>query len=298
MNIAESVRETGNSGVVHQLLICSGRQSRRTQKYPDDEYVREVDGEVSSDEEIIGEVIFDEEYLKRKRKKREVSSERDEEYRAEEDDFEGEDDQEANVDSDYVNSEDDSSGSRLGSRPKRGRSEGVSNHWGLRRSSRATRATGGHGQYDSEYEDADRSNGEHRYRVGREAVNKEEDCRADESEDSQEQSVGHLEGEDEDEDSGSRDYGGGDMDTVVHSNGLYSHDDFAPDHLRNRSGLLDLNEAVSNGHNTDEVPASGSTKLRLRLGVHRPARTDIKRSDGNQSDRVGGLENGASLHAP
>lgn len=125
------------------------------QKYFDDEYVREVDGEVLSDEEIIGEVIFDEEYLKRKRKKREVSFERDEEYRVEEDDFEGEDDQEVNVDSDYVNFEDDSSGLWLGFRFKRGRLEGVFNYWGLWRSSRVIWVIGGYGQYDSEYEDVD-----------------------------------------------------------------------------------------------------------------------------------------------
>eukprot|EP00246_Nothoceros_aenigmaticus_P012891 TRINITY_DN4192_c0_g1_i1.p1 TRINITY_DN4192_c0_g1~~TRINITY_DN4192_c0_g1_i1.p1 ORF type:complete len:154 (-),score=30.23 TRINITY_DN4192_c0_g1_i1:183-644(-) len=152
----------------------------------------------------------------------------------------------------------------------------------------------------------DGTNGDHSYSVGRGAAEEKEaeDSGAVESQDSQEvsqeESVGPVESGDEEDDSNSRDYGGGDIDTrpQPRANGLYAHDDFAPDQLR-RPDLLDLNQAVGS---IEEVPGSGTPKLRLRVGGHPPAKTNSLKSesesDGNQPDRVGGLENGTRDHSP
>jgi hypothetical protein len=77
-------------------LTRSDRWRRRPQRYSEKEFVEAVsdnEADFDSDEEIVGEAIYDDEYIKRRsRKKLSSSSEGDEEYRGDEENIEEDDD--------------------------------------------------------------------------------------------------------------------------------------------------------------------------------------------------------------
>lgn len=69
-------------------FICSNRRRRRSQRYTQDfvEAVSDIDPNFDSDDDIMGEAVYDEEYLRtRKLQKTSSASEEDEEFRLEED---------------------------------------------------------------------------------------------------------------------------------------------------------------------------------------------------------------------
>ncbi|XP_038680359.1 DDT domain-containing protein DDR4-like [Tripterygium wilfordii] len=81
-----------------EMLDRSNRRRQRPQRYSEKEFVEAVtdnDADFDSDDEIVGEAVYDEEYLKkRKQRKFSSSSEGDEEYRGDEENAEDEDEEE------------------------------------------------------------------------------------------------------------------------------------------------------------------------------------------------------------
>ncbi|MCI11388.1 chromatin modification-related protein EAF7-like, partial [Trifolium medium] len=76
-------------------LDRSGRRRRKPKRYSGNEFVEEVsdyEAEFDSDDDIVGEVVYDEEYLKKRkqRRKHSSSSEGDEEYQWDDDNVEEE----------------------------------------------------------------------------------------------------------------------------------------------------------------------------------------------------------------
>lgn len=126
--------------------MCRTRRRQRPQRYSEKDFIEDIsDNEegFDSDDDIVGEVVYDEEYL-RKRKQRKTtssSSEGDEEYRW--DDENAEDDEEYEEDSLSL-SEDSDKPQKFKKLPGRTRRETKSRRAdevqsGLRRSKRATR---------------------------------------------------------------------------------------------------------------------------------------------------------------
>ncbi|KAL2635987.1 hypothetical protein R1flu_007466 [Riccia fluitans] len=165
-------------------LSSGRRQTRRSQRYSESEYVHTVFYELgtSSDEEIEGEAIYDESYLRaKKRRKKAASGDEgdDEEYKEED---EGE---EANLDDDEIVDSDEDDGEdfygsssrsqrRLGKRKRKEHKvksvdelQGGEVSWsrGLRRSKRATKSTIDYSKFGEseeeenvgEYEEANRA---------------------------------------------------------------------------------------------------------------------------------------------
>ncbi|ERN04431.1 hypothetical protein AMTR_s00133p00076510 [Amborella trichopoda] len=150
-------------------LDRSNRQRRRPQRYSEREFVEAVsdnEADFDSDEEIVGEAIYDEEYLRTRKHKRAASSsssEGDEEYKWDEenaDEEEEEEEDEEDVDSLSSSGELDIKSNRLSrnsdqtwSKRRRGmklRSVGEiqKQQSGLRRSLRATRTRIDYRQYE------------------------------------------------------------------------------------------------------------------------------------------------------
>ncbi|KAI4326665.1 hypothetical protein MLD38_031953 [Melastoma candidum] len=149
---------------LHILDQSNRRRRRRPQKYSDKEFVRPVsdqDAEFGSDDDIVGEVVYDDEYLnKRKQKRPSSSSEGDEEYRWDEEnpeemeEEEEEEEEEEDEDEDSLGFSDDSDKPRKSKKlPGRTRREtklrSVGDlHSGLRRSKRSTRNKINYRQYE------------------------------------------------------------------------------------------------------------------------------------------------------
>ncbi|KAL1531782.1 DDT domain-containing protein DDR4-like [Salvia divinorum] len=129
-----------------ETLDRSDRRRQRPERYSVNEYVEVVsdaEAEFDSDDEIVGEVVYDDEYLKRrKRRKMSSSSEGDEEYHWDEENHEEEEEEEE--DDVLSSSEDSDAPRRTKALPGRTRREtklrSVGDFQpGLRRSKRATR---------------------------------------------------------------------------------------------------------------------------------------------------------------
>ncbi|CAH8390964.1 unnamed protein product [Eruca vesicaria subsp. sativa] len=132
----------------------SNRRRQRPQRYSATDFVETVsdnDAEIESDDDIVGEAVYDEEYLK-KRKQKKLSSgsegeeeNGDEEYKWDEDNAEYEEEEEEEDEDSLSGSEEDSDeprrGKKMPRREAKSRSRSRSNNFqpGLRRSKRATR---------------------------------------------------------------------------------------------------------------------------------------------------------------
>jgi hypothetical protein len=141
-------------------FFCSNRRRRRSQRYTQDfvEAVSDIDPNFDSDDDIMGEAVYDEEYLRtRKHQKTSSASEEDEEFWLEED---VEDDDEEEEEFSAGTSEDIEEPQRnkkLRSQNGRGaklRSFGET-QTGLRRSKRSSRPRINYQQYDFSDTDAE-----------------------------------------------------------------------------------------------------------------------------------------------
>lgn len=130
------------------ILKISNRRRKRPQRYSEKDYVEAVsdnDADFYSDDDIVGEAVYDEEYLRsRKQKKASSGSEGDEEYRWEENADEDEEEEEEEEDSLSNSDEDTDEGHRYRKRTTRSRRgtklRSVDElQSGLRRSKRSTR---------------------------------------------------------------------------------------------------------------------------------------------------------------
>ncbi|GKU88744.1 hypothetical protein SLEP1_g2973 [Rubroshorea leprosula] len=136
-----------------ETLDRSNRRRRRPQRYSAKDFVEavsDIDADFDSDDDIVGEAVYDEEYLrKRKQRKRSSSSEGDEEYRW--DDENGEDEEEE--DDSLSISEEIEEAPKFKKLPGRTRRETKLRsvdelQSGLRRSKRATRNRINYRQYE------------------------------------------------------------------------------------------------------------------------------------------------------
>lgn len=137
-----------------EMLDRSNRRRQRPQRYAAGDFVEAVsDADFDTDDEIVGEAVYDEEYLrKRNQKKRSSSSEGDEEYRWDGQNGEDEEEEEEEEDSLSISEESDEApkSKKLRGRTRREtklRSVGELQS-GLRRSKRATRNRINYQQYE------------------------------------------------------------------------------------------------------------------------------------------------------
>ncbi|XP_077210166.1 DDT domain-containing protein DDR4-like [Tasmannia lanceolata] len=144
-------------------LDRSDRRRQRPQRYSEREFVEAVsdnEGNFDSDDDIVGEAVYDDEYLRsRKQRKVSSSSEGDEEYHGDEDNVEDEEEEEEEEDSLSISDDSDEPhrSKKLPSRSRRGtklRSVGELQS-GLRRSKRATRNHIDYRQYELSDSEAD-----------------------------------------------------------------------------------------------------------------------------------------------
>lgn len=133
--------------------MCSNRRRQRPQRYSVKEFVEAVsdnDADFDSDDDIVGEVVYDEEYLrKRKQRKLSSSSEGDEEYHWDEENAEDEEEEEDSLSI----SEDSDEPQKVKKLPGRTRRETKLRsvdelQSGLRRSKRASRNRINYRQYE------------------------------------------------------------------------------------------------------------------------------------------------------
>ncbi|XVE57037.1 hypothetical protein DITRI_Ditri04bG0059400 [Diplodiscus trichospermus] len=135
-------------------LDRSNRRRQRPQRYSAKEFVEAVsdnDADFDSDDDIVGEAIYDEEYLrKRKQRRQSSSSEGDEEYRWDEENAEEEDEEEEDSLSISEDSDEAPKFKKLTSRTKREtKLRSVDElQSGLRRSKRASRNRINYRQYE------------------------------------------------------------------------------------------------------------------------------------------------------
>nr|XP_015647417.1 DDT domain-containing protein DDR4 isoform X2 [Oryza sativa Japonica Group] len=142
-----------------ETLDRSNRRRRRSQRYTRDfvEAVSDIDPNFDSDDEIMGEAVYDEEYLRtRKQQKTSSASEEDEEFRLEEDDDEEEEEYSLSTSEDL---EEPQQRKKLQTRGRRGaKLRSVDEiQTGLRRSKRSSRQRINYQQYD--YSDTDTEGG-------------------------------------------------------------------------------------------------------------------------------------------
>ncbi|XAR65434.1 hypothetical protein NMG60_11009563 [Bertholletia excelsa] len=141
-----------------EVLDRSNRRRQRPQRYSDKDYVEEVsdnDADFDSDDDIVGEVVYDEEYLRQRKQRRKTSSssEGDEEYHWDEENPEDEDEDEDDDDVSLSMSEDSDEPRKFRKLPGRTRRESKLRsvdelQSGLRRSKRATRNRINYKQYE------------------------------------------------------------------------------------------------------------------------------------------------------
>ncbi|KAF7124881.1 hypothetical protein RHSIM_Rhsim12G0160100 [Rhododendron simsii] len=152
------------------LLDRSNRRRQRPQRYSVREFVEAVsdhEAGFDSDDDIVGEVVYDDEYLRQRKQKRKMSSgsEGDEEYHGDEenaeDDDEEEEEEEDDDDDDFSNSDDSDEPRKIKKLPAgRTRREAKLRsvdelQSGLRRSKRATRNRIDYKQYEVSDSDAE-----------------------------------------------------------------------------------------------------------------------------------------------
>ncbi|XP_010255877.1 PREDICTED: DDT domain-containing protein DDR4-like isoform X2 [Nelumbo nucifera] len=136
-------------------LDRSNRRRQRPQRYSEKEFVEAVsdnEADFDSDDDIVGEAVYDEEYLRSRKQRKKVSSssEGDEEYRWDEENAEDDDEEE----DDSFSSEDTDEPRRSKSFPSRSSRRGTKLksvdelESGLRRSKRATRNRINYRQYE------------------------------------------------------------------------------------------------------------------------------------------------------
>lgn len=141
------------------VFTCSNRRRQRPQRYSAKDFVEAVsdnDADYDSDDDIVGEAVYDEEYLKKRKERRKFSSssEGDEEYHWDDENAEEEEEEEEEDDDSLSASEDDSDEPRkLRKLPGRTRRETKLRsvdelQSGLRRSKRATRNRINYRQYE------------------------------------------------------------------------------------------------------------------------------------------------------
>ncbi|KAA0057915.1 DDT domain-containing protein DDR4 isoform X1 [Cucumis melo var. makuwa] len=138
-----------------EQLDRSNRRRQRPQRYSEKDYVEALsdnDGDFDSDDDIVGEAVYDEEYLRKRKQRRKTSSssEGDEEYHYEEENDEEEEEEEEESLSISEDSDQPRKVKKLPGRTRREtklRSVGEIQS-GLRRSKRATRSRINYGQYD------------------------------------------------------------------------------------------------------------------------------------------------------
>uniref|UniRef100_A0A1D1ZDW6 DDT domain-containing protein n=1 Tax=Anthurium amnicola TaxID=1678845 RepID=A0A1D1ZDW6_9ARAE len=143
-----------------EILDRRNRRRKRPQRYSEKDFVEAIsDNEADFDsDDIMGEAIYDDEYLRsRKQKRVSSSSEEDEEYRWEEENFEEYEEEEPD---DSSSASDDSDGpqryKRTPSRSRRTKLRSVDElQAGLRRSKRSTRPRIDYRQYELSDSDAD-----------------------------------------------------------------------------------------------------------------------------------------------
>ncbi|XP_038976005.1 DDT domain-containing protein DDR4-like [Phoenix dactylifera] len=143
-----------------ELLDRSNRRRKRPQRYSDDfvEAVSDIDANIDSDDDIVGEAVYDEEYLRsRKQKKISSGSEEDEEYRWEEENAEEDEEEEEYSLSTSEDLEEQNQYKKFPSRSRRGtKLRSVDElQSGLRRSKRATRPRINYRQYELSDTDTD-----------------------------------------------------------------------------------------------------------------------------------------------
>ena len=138
------------------MIACSDRRRQRPQRYSAKEFVEAVsdnDADFDSDDDIVGEAIYDEEYLrKRKQRRQSSSSEGDEEYHWDEENAEDEEEEEEEEDSLSI-SEDSDEAPKFKKLPGRTQRETKLRsvdelQSGLRRSKRASRNRINYRQYE------------------------------------------------------------------------------------------------------------------------------------------------------
>ncbi|KAK2357437.1 DDT domain-containing protein DDR4 [Trifolium repens] len=139
-------------------LDRSGRRRRKPKRYSGNEFVEEVsdyEAEFDSDDDIVGEVVYDEEYLKKRkqRRKHSSSSEGDEEYQWDDDNVEEEEEEEEEDEDSASMSEDSDKPRKVKRLPGRTRRETKLRSVGdiqssPRRSKRATRNRINYKQYE------------------------------------------------------------------------------------------------------------------------------------------------------
>lgn len=139
-----------------EQLDRSNRRRQRPQRYSEKDYVEALsdnDADFDSDDDIVGEAVYDEEYLRKRKQRRKTSSssEGDEEYHYEEENEEEEEEEEE--EESLSISEDSDQPRKVKKLPGRTRRETKLRsvgeiQSGLRRSKRATRSRINYGQYD------------------------------------------------------------------------------------------------------------------------------------------------------
>ncbi|CAH2067299.1 unnamed protein product [Thlaspi arvense] len=141
---SEPVHDTTS---VRSSDFADNRRRQRPQRYSTMDFVETAsdnEEDFESDDDIVGEAVYDEEYMKKRKQGKELSSasEGDEEYQWEEDNANEEEDEEEEEDSINASEEDSDEPRRFKKFPRRGtKLRSRSNHPqpGLRRSKRATR---------------------------------------------------------------------------------------------------------------------------------------------------------------
>ncbi|CAK9183404.1 unnamed protein product [Ilex paraguariensis] len=140
-----------------ESLDRSNRRRQRPQRYSGKEFVEEVsdnEADFDSDDDIVGEAVYDEEYLRRRKQRRKMSSssEGDEEYHGDEENVEDEEEEEEEDDDDNssVSEDSDEPHKKLPGRTRREtKLRSVDElQSGLRRSRRATRNHINYKQYE------------------------------------------------------------------------------------------------------------------------------------------------------
>ncbi|CAL5444733.1 unnamed protein product [Camellia sinensis] len=143
-----------------ELADRSNRRRQRPQRYSAKDFVDVVsdnDADYDSDDDIVGEAVYDEEYLRQRKQRRKLSSssEGDEEYHGDEEKDEDEEEEEEEADDDSSSmSEDSDEPQRFKKLPGRTRRETKLRsvgelQSGLRRSKRATRNRINYSQYEA-----------------------------------------------------------------------------------------------------------------------------------------------------
>ncbi|KAG6410304.1 hypothetical protein SASPL_128362 [Salvia splendens] len=148
-----------------ETLDRSDRRRQKPERYSVKDYVEavsDIEADFDSDDDIVGEVVYDDEYLKRrKRRKMSSSSEGDEEYHWDEENHEEEEEEEEEDDI-LSSSEDSDAPRRTKALPGRTRRETKLRSVGdlksgLRRSKRATRNRINYKQYEMSESDNDQT---------------------------------------------------------------------------------------------------------------------------------------------